>query len=133
MTRTLSALIWTLSASLSFASFPRLAQAEVIGTDAIAHATIGQPAADARSRLAQTLARDDVAAGLRARGVDPAQALARVNALSDDEALALAQQIDAAPAGAGGVLGTIVFIFVLLLITDIIGFTKVYPFTRSIR
>lgn len=47
--------------------------------------------------------------------------------------LALADQLDHAPAGASGVLGAIVFIFLLLLITDILGFTKVYPFTRSIR
>ena len=50
-----------------------------------------------------------------------------------DEVLALADQLDHAPAGASGVLGAIVFIFLLLLITDILGFTKVYPFTRSIR
>jgi hypothetical protein len=31
------------------------------------------------------------------------------------------------------VIGTIVFIFVVLLITDILGFTKIFPFTRSIR
>ncbi len=49
------------------------------------------------------------------------------------KSLALADQLDHAPAGAGGVLGTIVLIFLLLLITDILGFTKVYPFTRSIR
>ena len=61
------------------------------------------------------------------------QARARVDVLSDAEAQAMARQIDAAPAGASDVLGTIVFIFVLLLITDILGFTKIYPFTRSIR
>ena len=33
----------------------------------------------------------------------------------------------------GDVIGVIVFIFVLLLITDILGFTKIFPFTRSIR
>jgi len=74
-----------------------------------------------------------VAARLRQQGVDPAQALARVQALTDAQAQALAQEIDAAPAGAGDVLGVIVFIFVLLLVTDILGFTKVFPFTRSIR
>ena len=54
-------------------------------------------------------------------------------ALSDAEA---AQTGAADRPGAGrrrDIVGTIVFIFVLLLITDILGFTKVYPFTRSIR
>ena len=38
-----------------------------------------------------------------------------------------------APAGASDILGIILTIFVVLLITDILGFTKVFPFTRSIR
>ena len=66
-------------------------------------------------------------------GVDPAEVLGRVQALTDAEAQALAAQIDAAPAGASDILGTIVFIFVLLLVTDILGLTKVFPFTRSLR
>jgi hypothetical protein len=45
----------------------------------------------------------------------------------------LSDQLDKAPAGASDVLGTIVFIFVLLLITDLLGFTKVFPFTHSLR
>ena len=72
-------------------------------------------------------------AALSERGVDPAQVRARVAALTDAEAAQLLQQIDAAPAGASDVLGVIVFIFVLLLVTDVLGFTKVFPFTRSIR
>ena len=44
----------------------------------------------------------------------------------------MAAQIDQAPAG-GDALGVIVTIFVVLLITDILGFTKVFPFTRTIR
>jgi hypothetical protein len=31
------------------------------------------------------------------------------------------------------VVGAIVFIFVVLLVTDILGLTKVFPFTRSVR
>jgi len=73
-----------------------------------------------------------VVSALAARGVDAAQARARVAALSDDEALRLVDALDRAPAG-GDFLGTVVFIFVLLLITDILGFTKIFPFTRSIR
>ena len=45
----------------------------------------------------------------------------------------VAHTLDTAPTGASDVLGTIVFIFLLLLITDILGFTKIFPFTRSIR
>jgi hypothetical protein len=44
----------------------------------------------------------------------------------------MANQIDSMPAG-GDVLGVLLFVFVLLLVTDILGLTKVFPFTRSAR
>ena len=86
-----------------------------------------------RDYVNTTLARVDVAAGLQERGVSVDQARARVDALTDDEVAQVAQTLDSAPAGATDVLGVIVTIFVVLLITDILGFTKVYPFTRTIR
>jgi hypothetical protein len=119
-----------LAVCLSYAGMVHSAQAAFIGADDVAAVQLS--ADDARSRLAAALQRDDVVAALQARGVLPEQARARVAALSDSEAAQLAQQIDAVPAG-GDVLGTIVFVFVLLLITDILGFTKIFPFTRSIR
>jgi hypothetical protein len=85
-----------------------------------------------RQKLLRYLAREDVRAGLEKNGVTPAAAKARVDALSDDEVAAVAGKIDALPAG-GEFVGILVFIFVLLLITDILGFTKVYSFTRPVR
>jgi hypothetical protein len=87
----------------------------------------------AQARLNGLLQRDDVVAALRERGVSPEQARERVAALSDSEAALLVEHIDTAPAGATDLLGVAVFVFVLLLITDILGFTKIFPFTRSIR
>jgi hypothetical protein len=86
-----------------------------------------------REHVNAILTRADVAAGLKERGIDLEQAKARVAALTDDEVAHVAHTLDTAPAGASDVLGTIIFIFVLLLITDILGFTKIFPFTRSIR
>ena len=122
-----------LGVALSVALLPvaQAAPSGVISTEQVA-AEWAQPAQPARQRLLDTLDRADVAAALQARGVDADAARSRVAALTDTEAAQLTAQMDAAPAG-GDVLGTIVFIFVLLLITDILGFTKVYPFTRSIR
>jgi hypothetical protein len=67
-------------------------------------------------------------------GVDPAEARARVDSLSDAEVSRLAEAIRQDPAGAGAlgtVVGAIVLIFLVLLVTDILGFTKVFPFTRT--
>jgi hypothetical protein len=60
---------------------------------------------------------------------------ARVAALTDDEVAQLAAKIDSLPAGAdgGGLIGALVLIFIVLLITDILGLTKIFPFTRPIR
>ena len=67
-----------------------------------------------------------------AQGVNADDAIARVQAMSDVEVAQLAQRVDKAPAGAG-VVGVLFTIFLILLVTDILGFTKVYPFTRPIR
>jgi hypothetical protein len=85
-----------------------------------------------QERLAGLLERSDVQARLKAYGVDPAQAQARVAALTDEEAARLAAQIDELPAG-GDVLGVALIVFLVLLFTDIMGYTKIVPFTRSTR
>ncbi len=133
MTRPRRLLAATLAASIGFAGFLQPVHATLIGTEAVAAAEGVRSDAQARAHLLATLERSDVAAALAERGVSLDQARERVAALTDAEAAHVAEQIDSAPAGASDVLGTIVFIFVLLLITDILGFTKIFPFTRSVR
>lgn len=132
-TRTRRTLATIVAMSLSFAS---LAQAAAIAPAGNAAALIGTEQAAAaqpgRALLEQTLARADVVAALQSRGVSVDAARDRVAALTDAEAAQVAAQIDQAPAG-GDVLGVVVTIFVVLLITDILGWTKVFPFTRAIR
>ena len=132
-TRTRRTLATLVAMSLSFAG---LAQAAPLSLAPAAPALIGTEQAAAaqsgRAQLEQALTRSDVVAGLKARGVSIDAARDRVAALTDAEAAQVAAQIDQAPAG-GEVLGVIVTIFVVLLITDILGFTKVFPFTRTIR
>lgn len=86
-----------------------------------------------RERITAALARADVQEQLRAYGVNPDDVRARVAALSDAEAAELAARIESMPAGGIGIVGAIVLVFLVLLITDILGFTKVFPFTRAAR
>jgi hypothetical protein len=86
-----------------------------------------------RSRVLTVLERTDVQAALQAHGVSPADVKARVAAMTDDEVAQLAGQIDAAPAGGTDVLGFILVVFIILLITDILGFTHIFPFTKSVK
>ena len=132
MTRFRRTIAAVLTVCLTGTTFMHSAQATVISTEQVAAAQAPAERSEGHARLNATLDRADVAAALQARGVDPQAARDRVAALTDAEAAALATDIDRAPAG-GDLLGTIVFIFVLLLVTDILGFTKVYPFTRAIR
>lgn len=115
-----------LAATLAAGALPPQALADMVQTDAVATAA-------ARDRVALALARTEVQAQLTARGANPADVQTRVAALSDDEVASLAGRLDALPAGGDGIVGAIALVFLVLLLTDILGVTKVFPFTRSIR
>lgn len=96
---------------------------------------VQQQSAD-RERVATFLGRDDVQQVLVQHGVDPYEAQQRVASLSDAELSRIAAQIDELPAGAGAVgavVGAVVLIFLVLLVTDLLGLTHVYPFVRAQR
>jgi hypothetical protein len=84
-----------------------------------------------RSRVLTVLERSDVQAALQAHGVSPADVKARVAAMSDDEVAQLAGQIDSLPAGGSDVLTIILVVFIILLITDLLGLTHIFPFTSK--
>jgi len=86
-----------------------------------------------RERIVTILDRADVQAQLQAHGVSPAEVKARVAAMTDAEAAELAARIDELPAGGASILGVILIVFLVLLITDILGFTKVFPFTKPMK
>jgi uncharacterized protein DUF6627 len=86
-----------------------------------------------RDRVMNLLQRADVRQRLEAYGVSPADVQARVASLSDQEVAQLAGDIDRLPAGGVDIIGAIILVFIVLLITDILGYTKVFPFTRSNR
>ena len=110
--------------SIAGLGLPLPAHAGMVGTDAAV-------ASSHRERIAGFLERSEVREQLKAQGVNPAEVKLRVAALTDDEAAQLAAHMDSMPAG--GVLGLLLLVFVILLITDILGLTKVFPFTRPVR
>lgn len=105
------------------------AQAGMIGTEAVVNAAQTQ---QNRDRLHSALNRDDVQTQLLARGVDPAQVQARVDSLTDEEMQTLAANMDQLPAG-GSVVGALVLIFLVLLLTDLMGLTNIFPFVKNNR
>lgn len=113
---------------------PPVANARVIGTEEAAAPHL--EAAEARHALLSVLARADVQGQMRAWGVSPVEAEARVHALSDAEAVTAAARLPFDPAGqdtAGALIGAALVIFVVLLFTDLLGLTNVFWFTRDSR
>jgi hypothetical protein len=88
---------------------------------------------EARQYLNEVLSRKDVQTAFMAQGINPLEAQARVASLSDAEVVRLAEQVESLPAGGdaiGVIVGAAVLIFVILLITDILGYTDVFPFVN---
>lgn len=106
------------------------AQAAMVGTAQVIAAEQG---ALNRAQLASMLEREDLQVQLTAMGVDVRQAKARVANLTDAEVARLNQQIGQLPAGADSVLGFVLAIIVILMITDLVGWTDVYPFIHPIQ
>jgi flagellar biosynthesis/type III secretory pathway M-ring protein FliF/YscJ len=107
-----------------------VAQAALVSTEQMLAG--GASAAD-RARVLAFLDRAEIREQIAALGVDPNEAAARVAALSDEQVREIAGQLDQLPAGQGAVaavIGAILIIFLVLLITDLLGLTNVFPFVK---
>jgi hypothetical protein len=107
------------------------ARAALIGTDQV----IGEAAAASdRERVAAFLVREDVRSQLAMLAIDPAEAAARVASLSDEEVREISGHLSQLPSGEGAigaVIGAAVLIFLVLLVTDLLGLTDVFPFVHN--
>ena len=83
-----------------------------------------------RARINDLLARNDVQEQLVGFGVELSEVEARVAAMTDQEVLQMADQVDNMPAVANAVIGALLTVFIILLVTDLLGLTNVFPFTR---
>ena len=107
--------------------------AVMIGTETVMVSSRGR---EAREYLHQLLVRKDVQDVFITQGIDPIEARARIDSLSDDEVIRIADQIDQLPAGGGAIEVLLIIIlagFIVLVITDIAGLTDVFPFIKSQR
>ncbi len=108
-----------------------LAQAKMVTTDQILeHA---DPGSD-RERVESFILREDVQRQLVLQGINPEEAASRVASLSNGEIQQIAGRLDELPAGegaVGAVVGAILIIFLVLLITDLMGLTDVFPFVKK--
>ena len=104
--------------------------AAMIGTETVIDTARGQEARDCLNRM---MIREDVQTAFTSYGITPLEAKARLDTLSNAEIVSLYNQIEQLPAG-GSDLGVafiaVGVIFILLFITDLLGYTDVFSFTR---
>jgi hypothetical protein len=89
-----------------------------------------------RAMIQDLMSRDDMREQMTLLGVDPDEAMTRVNNLSDSEIQKIAGQITTLPAGGDAlstIVGAAVTIFIVLLITDLLCLTSFFSFTKCAR
>ena len=106
------------------------AQAGMVTTDQVLDAAQLE---ETREMVIEFLAREDVREQMEMLGVDPDEASARAANMTDAEVMQIAGQLEQLPAGQdalGTIVGVILVIFLVLLLTDLLGLTNVFPFVR---
>jgi hypothetical protein len=119
------------AAAIALAVPMQAAQAALISTEQVARSQGALTAESAHTRVLSTLDRADVVSALAARGVSVKQATLRIASLTDAEAAWLVSEIDRAPAGAGELIGTLVLVGVILIFSDIMGYTRIFSFLHK--
>jgi hypothetical protein len=122
----------TLVLSFIYAPIPSVFAAMVGTEDVLGN----QDVQLAREKIRVFLERKEVQDILTSQGIDPLEAKARVQSLSDAEVKQVAAKIDQLPAG-GGILGALILIavvfFLVLLILDLLGYIDVFSFIHPPR
>jgi hypothetical protein len=109
------------------------AKAGLVKTEDVIEQTAAKPN---RERVRDFLQREDVRQQMKSLGVRPEEAARRVDALSDTEIAQIAGYLDQAPAGQDAVvafLSVVLIVFLVLLLTDLLGLTDIFPFVKPAR
>ena len=104
------------------------AQAALVGTEQIISEASGQ----IFDQKEMQQKRDWIQVKLEEGGISPADSALRVSSLSDEQVIQVHKRMDEMPAGAG-VAGTVLLIFAILAVTDLMGVTDIFPFIRPVE
>lgn len=118
---------------LAFQLPVRSANAAMIGTESAVDQTI---VAQNREKVEAFMSRTEVRDQFQKMGLSADDAKSRVASMTDQEINKIAGRIDELPAG-GSTVGTLLIValvvFIVLLITDLLGWTKIFPWTFGPR
>jgi O-glycosyl hydrolase len=108
--------------TMGLAGVVHTASASVVGTRAV---MMQAERAETVARVQAAFDRVDLRAQLEAQGVDPAAAMERVAALTDEELRYLDGRLAELPAGAD-VVAVVGIVFIVLLILELVGVTDIF-------
>lgn len=121
---------WLLSIMLALTPVMS-AQAAIVDNDALLAETPTQQ--HTRDSLQKLFMQDQVRAQLQALGVSPEWASERARTLTDADLARINNGAGQLQAGGESVLGVLLVIFIVFVITDIIGATDIFPFIHPVR
>ena len=106
------------------------AQAAMIGNDQIINEVQSELN---RSEILHILDREAARQQLITLGVSPDMVKERVAQMTDAEVAQLNQHLADLPAGGVDALGVILILFIVFIITDMLGATDIFPFVKPIN
>ena len=116
--------------SMLLALMPMLpAQAAMIGNEQVINQ---HQQSQTRDSLQQLLDQQSARQQLQALGVSPELVKNRIDSLTDSELARINRHVDTLDAG-GSVLGILLVIFIVFVITDVIGATDIFPFIHPVN
>ena len=122
--------IFCLVMSLSLAALPiGPAQAAMIGNAQIITEAQSELS---RSEILHMLDREAARQQLLTLGVSPEMVKQRVAQMTDAEVAQLNQHLADLPAG-GDIWGVLLLLFIVFIITDMLGATDIFPFVKSVN
>ena len=105
-------------------------QAAIIGNETIINQA---PSALTRDHMQELLGQESARQQMQAWGISPELITARINRLTDAELARINQEADTLKAGGTNVLGVLLIIFIVFVITDVIGATNIFPFIHPVK
>ena len=117
--------VFVLALSVCLIDLPMMqsANAAMISTETAIQMAERQERID---HINEVLARQSVQSTLVRFGVDPADASARVDALTDSELQTLERQLEQLPAGGVGVIEVVGIVAIVLIVLELLGVTNFF-------
>lgn len=107
-----------------------LAQAGMVSTDTL---LTSQHHALSTDRIDELLQQAEARKALERLGVDPVMVQNRLKDLTPEELSTLHQQLDQMQAGGSSIIGIAIFVFLVLILLDLLGTTDIFPAIKPIK